>query len=418
MHDPNTILLGVAALLVLGTVGELLFLRTNVPDALWLVLAGAIGNQVLGAVGADDLHAIAPYLSAFALTIILFDAGSHLRLDHLVRSASRGTLLSVIVFAASVTVVAGLALIGVRIGLLPAAWGVAECILVGVLLGGTSPVILLPAIRAVRPDSEVLNLIGIETAIGEILAIAATGSLIRLLVSGDGGAASFPLALAGAVGLGLLGGVIGGALAILAARLRLSHVHTYALLLAGLLGLYVITVEVGGSPALAVLTAALVLSNAQLLAPRLARAMELQEPDPLVRATHSQLAFVMKIVFFLFMGALLQRPSPAFWIGIGLGAALFVVRVPLVWATLRSTAVPGIDKRIMTVAMPRGLVAGMLALLPVSAGLPSAEVYPSVAYAAILATIVLFTLGFPVAVRLPLYSLRRLAVIPVPHDRQ
>ena len=49
--------------------------------------------------------------------------------------------------------------------------------------------------------------------------------------------------------------------------------------------------------------------------------------------------------------------------------------------------------------LPRGMAAGVLALLPAQQGLTGTERFPVVVFAAVLTTVVLFAVGFPILKR-------------------
>ena len=55
-------LLTVAAIFLVGVIGENYFEKTNVPDVIWLILAGVIVGPVLGWVERDLLNQVAPFL--------------------------------------------------------------------------------------------------------------------------------------------------------------------------------------------------------------------------------------------------------------------------------------------------------------------------------------------------------------------
>lgn len=57
------------------------------------------------------------------------------------------------------------------------------------------------------------------------------------------------------------------------------------------------------------------------------------------------------------------------------------------------------DRRLINVAMPRGLAAGVLASMPVAAGVPATESLPVLVFSAIATSILIFTVGLPLAKR-------------------
>ena len=86
--DPVTIgLLLFAGLILVGALGETAFARTQIPDVVWLIAAGALLGPVLGVVAPADLASVTPAFAAVTLIIVLFEGGSRLVIGDLVRAA-------------------------------------------------------------------------------------------------------------------------------------------------------------------------------------------------------------------------------------------------------------------------------------------------------------------------------------------
>jgi NhaP-type Na+/H+ and K+/H+ antiporter len=150
-----------------------------------------------------------------------------------------------------------------------------------------------------------------------------------------------------------------------------------------------------GNAALAILAAAVVVGNA----PALADTVGLQQDTRLsagVQDAHAQITFIVKSFFFTFIGAMLGPPWDLVTVGIVFALLLLVARVP---AVLLSTAGSGMtlaERRVVTVMFPRGMAAGVLALMPFGAGVPGTEQLPVVVFACVLFTILLFAIGLPI----------------------
>jgi cell volume regulation protein A len=86
-----------------------------------------------------------------------------------------------------------------------------------------------------------------------------------------------------------------------------------------------------------------------------------------------QMAFLIKPFFFVFIGAMLGPPWGLIAFGVLLGFALFAARLPCVHLALVGGTLSRDEKSMVTVALPRGMAAGVLATLPVSAGVPGSE---------------------------------------------
>ena len=137
MTDPVTIfLLVVAGLLVVGTLGERIFLRTGVPAVIWLIALGLLVRAV-GIVPAAVVTGLAPFFAALALVIILFDAGIHLSGADAAAPADsadlrRAQLLGYAGFAATATVVALFSMALYGLDILPT-WGWTHAFMLGSL---------------------------------------------------------------------------------------------------------------------------------------------------------------------------------------------------------------------------------------------------------------------------------------------
>jgi cell volume regulation protein A len=189
---------------------------------------------------------------------------------------------------------------------------------------------------------------------------------------------------------------VAGLFSVLFAGLVRSSVCSYPILLAALLGLYVVVDASHGSGALAVLIFALLMGNFGLRLPTDGSALT-GSLDPSTRLFHSQVTFFIKALFFTFMGAMLGRPSSQMAVGIGLGILLVVARVFAVrLALVRSPLDPAV-RGVITTLVPRGLAAVVLATFPVTAGLPASSAIPEIVNAAVITTIVAFAVALPYA---------------------
>jgi NhaP-type Na+/H+ or K+/H+ antiporter len=116
---------------------------------------------------------------------------------------------------------------------------------------------------------------------------------------------------------------------------------------------------------------------------------------------YSQLVFIVKSFFFTFIGAMLTPPWGLAALGVTVGAALLPMRLPGAWLTAWMLRLPAEHRGILSVAVPRGLAAGVLATLPAAAGVPGTQVLPNVVFPTVVTTILVFTVGFRLVRRGP-----------------
>ena len=398
MSPVTLFLVCIAAIFLIGTFGELVFSRTKIPDVIWLILVGILIGPVLGFVSRAQLLTVAPYFSALTLVFVLFEGGSRLDITELYRATPRSVLLSVLTFLFSTLAVMLVSRLMVDGGLLPPEWTWHQELLVGAIVGGTSPIVIMAAIARVGVPTESANLISLESALSDVFCIVAVSSLVGIFQHGAEAESSPWLALIRSLGLGVVMGAVGGALWLLLLNWIKEKEHAYPITLSALLLLYVVVEGAGGSGALGVLAFAVMVGNAAHFG-RLANVpRELSLHDD-VRGFHSQMVFIVKSFFFTFVGAMLGPPWGYAAAGALLALVLLVARFPGVWlAMLRSTLDPR-QRNIVFVSVPRGVAAGVLATLPVAAGLGGMEELPTVVFACVFGTILIFAVGFPLALR-------------------
>lgn len=414
MADPvATFLLAIAGIFVIGAVGELIFQRTSIPDVIWLILAGILLGPVGGLVTKAQLNQIAPYFAALTLVVVLFHGGMSLRLAEVSTAAPRSSLLALSGFVFSALAMAVLSKLAALIGWVPAGWSWAHGLMLGCILGGSSSIIIMPAVEKARLDATLANLINLESALTDAFCVVGTSAFIEVLVHGGGSAAAPLVALVKSFGIALGIGVGVGMIWLLLLRFMRDSEHAYPITLSALLVVYVLIDHAGGSAAMGILTVAIILGNA----PSLSRTLGLAAPVELntdVRGFHRQMVFIVKSFFFVFIGAMLGPPWSLILLGALLGVVLLIVRWPAVALSVLRGPFDADQKKLATVALPRGMAAGVLATLPWSAHVPNTEWLPAMVFATVFTTILLFAVGFPVVRRRMRPAAVPAAAAPVP----
>lgn len=398
MNPVSLFLITIAAIFLIGIFGEIIFKRTQVPDVLWLLLVGILLGPVAGIVSRGQLGAIAPFFGALTLVVILFDGGSKLDLAGVARAAPRSGLLAVLSFLSAVGVVA-VASMGARsLGWLPATWTWQYALLLGAILGGSSSIIIMPAMQLAGVPPKIANLLNLESAFTDAFCIVGTALFIDLMLQVGGAGRSPGGALMHSLGIGLGMGLVTGFFWLILLRVLQVSEHAYPITLSALLLLYVAIDQTGGSAAIGILAFAIVVGNARHLGRRLGfgAALDLGRD---VRGFNRQLSFIIKSFFFTFMGAMLGPPWSQVLLGALLGVLLLAARVPAVWLVVSGKGFQPGDRAMALVSLPRGMAAGVLATFPTAAGIPGTERFPNLVFAGALVSILIFAIGFPRARR-------------------
>lgn len=385
------LLLAAGSVIFLGVAGEAFFKRTGIPDVAFLMVLGIILGPVLGIIQPDIVTQIVPYFAAIALIIIMFDGGLNLDLKHMAKTAHFAILLAILGFIASITIVTLFAHYGIG-------WEWLDSILLGSIVGGSSSVIVFGLVRNIRVSEETRSMLSFESAITDILSTIIAFIMFQAILTGE-----FSLQILGeTIGTALAVGItlgLGVGIPWMYITTKLGNAqHSYMLTLGILFVLFFMANTFGESGALTALVFGLMLGNKD----RLSRIFKfkvrvIEADDP----THSQLTFLVRAFFFVFVGLLASFGQIEYIIlGIAATIVIYIVRIGITKGIL-TKRFSNIDKKVTQVMVPRGLAAAVLATLPLTIGLPNAEAYPQIVFFIILSSVIITTIGLGSAKKIP-----------------
>lgn len=392
----------IAALLLLGALGEYIFSRSGIPDVIWLVVAGIVAGPALHIIQTEMFKPIIPFFGAVALVTILAGGGLKLRISEVKEAAPRAFLLGISGFLLTIAAFCLFAYIATRLGYIRPV-SVATWIMIGAILGGTSSLVIIPTMAGGNVDKRVARLLEVESCVTDALCVVVAMMMIDLILKGSFTLGAPIQALAMAVGIGVIIGAAGAAALFPLNEPLLGNPHAYPVYLAGFLIIYGIAQLLGGSGALSVLTSALLIGNSKEILPKIsARKFSDKQfiKNSAALALHDQMSFFIKSFFFFLIG--LMFPTSPRMILLGLVFALFmlVFRIPAVFISMKGSGFTFRQQTLMTTAIPRGMAAGVLSALPVYYGVPGVENLSQGVFSAIVFSILLFTLGFSIVKRL------------------
>jgi potassium/hydrogen antiporter len=370
----HLILIGAAFLLV-SIIMSAAVSRVGAPLLLVFLLVGMIaGVEGPGGIRFANVQA-AHVVGTVALGVILFDGGLRTRAETFrvglwpaVSLATAGVVLT--------AVVAGL----FAAWLLDLSW--LQGLLIGAVVGSTdaAAVFSLLHVRGMELKQRVAATLEIESGVNDPMAVFLTVAMVEALMLGRGELSAMiivnflrEMATGAVIGVGS-----GLALAWLINRLNLVTGLYPLLAMAGGLATYGVAAALGGSGFLAIYVAGLVLGNHRLHAAQT------------ILRVHDGLAWLAQIVMFLVLG-LLVTPSALLAHGIAaLGVALMLMLVARPLAVVVSLApfrFPWREQLYISWVGLRGAVPIILALYPLLAGLPHAQLYFNIAFFVVLVSL-------------------------------
>lgn len=178
-----------------------------------------------------------------------------------------------------------------------------------------------------------------------------------------------------------------------------------------LLVIYGITEYLHFSGPLTALSFGIAIGNLEYFEPKL---LEKYVPNQRIilpkaeRSFFGQLVFLLRTFFFVFIGISIKidRLDWLIW-GAAITAVLFLVRIVLVKFVIRKNT-PLLDKAVMSMMIPKGLGAAVIATLPLQQGNPYGEIIQAICFSVILfSTLYCVVLFFLVnqKLTLPIYGL-------------
>ena len=381
-------------LFVIGFLGDYLFKKINFPDILVLLALGYVVGPVLNIVNPAWVAPATPVIANLSLVIILFNGGLGLEFSQCRACAPRAVTLALLGIGSSMAAAATFVYYVLD-------WELMSSLLIGAIVGGTSPAIVMPLIGRAKVPAEISSLLQIESALNGALVIVIALVILEVMTAGATGNLAPMLAKAIAIrfsiGLGI--GFAAGFAWLWVLTFIEGELYDDILTLAVLFLSYLAVESLQGSGAIFALVFGLILGNGTDLA-RFLRIKRNVEVHNTMMKFHSQISFVVKILFFAYLGLMITFDEPSLIIpSIILSLVLLAVRfmvVPVISIGKRSLLA---KTGILATMLPRGLSAAVVAEVAAVSAIPNAQLYPEIVIVVIAGTVIISAVGIPLFAR-------------------
>jgi cell volume regulation protein A len=383
-------------LFIIGFIGDYLFKKINFPDILVLLALGYVVGPVLHIVDPARVAPATPVIANLSLVIILFNGGLGLDFSQARATAPRAIALSLLGIVASMISAAAFVYYILD-------WELMNSLLLGAIVGGTSPAIVMPLIGRAKVPAEISSLLHIESALNGALVIVIALVILEVMTAGATG--NIGPVIAKAIGMRFLIGLGIGAAAGFAWLWVLTFIegelYDDILTLAVLFLLCLAVESLKGSGAIFALVFGLILGNGMDFA-RFMRTKRTIEIHNTMMKFHSQISFIVKTFFFAYLGLMVTFDDPSVIVpSIILSLMLLAVRciiVPVISTGNRSLLA---HKGILATMLPRGLSAAVVAEIAASSSIANARLYPEIVIVVIAITVIISAVGIPLFARKP-----------------
>lgn len=390
MH-PELFFVMVGGIIVAGFLGNLLFKFAKIPSVLLLMTIGILLGPVFNIVQSDLLFDVAPYFGTVALMIILFEGGLDLDIDTVVQQFGKAIFLTVIVFVLTLLVTTGVGYFLIGLPLL-------QSLMLGAIVGGTSPAIIIPIVSKLNVGNHVKTLLSLEPALADVLIIVSVVICIGIFKTQSADPVGIFLGIFQSFSVAI---VIAAIMGVVWARFIGSlggESLSYMLTLGFLFLLYFIVEHFKGSGAIAILFFGVVLANVSTIAKRfggrLHKLLGVKVDatkfalDEFVHNITIELSFLVRTFFFVFLGLLFSfktlTPTVGLHIAGIVGACLLARYIgSAIFLRVNNKDFSTAEKIIIHGMGPRGLATAAMAFTPLNAGIPQTELFPMYALAVI-----------------------------------
>ncbi len=384
--ETSIVIVFVGLLVFLSHAFVALFERTKVPDVLFLILIGLILGPVFGIVTSADFGKIGNVFTVIALVVILFEGGMQLSLESLLSTYKQTTRLTLVSYVAAF---AGIAL------LLHFAAGMTLLIsiFVGAVLAGPAPAVVLPLLKHVPVSDSNKTVLTLESALGEALTVVIGLGVISW--------ASMPSVHVGhmfggllsgfifAAVIGAIGGYLWSVLLNKVRRLQNAMFTTPSFVFI----IYGICEILGYSGPVAALAFGIVIGNiADVELPfwKPGKKFSPIRLNTAEKAFLGEIVFLLKTFFFVYIGISIRLQDIATpMLALSITLLLILARIFSVRFSLGREEASLNDAKFMSVMIPKGLAAAVLAPLAAVDGISGGVTIQNTIYGVIGMSIIL-----------------------------
>ena len=378
--DIPLIVLLLGALVFLGHFFDSLFNIFKIPDLLFLMIIGLVCGPLLGLITPDQFGFVGPIFATITLIIILFEGGVNLKIDAIIGSLRDATILTLINFSLTVIIIAALTMLLFQLSPLIS-------LMAGVIVGGTTSAVVIPLVRYLNLQEESIAILSIESALSDVLCIVTFIAILEIYQFGELDIGFISGRLLASIFVALIIGVGGG--------IGWTYIHNKITICKDVFStpafvfiLYGIVEWLGFSGAIAALAFGVTLGNIHYIKNIVTKDIDI-ELTKTERLFFSETVFLLKTFFFIFIGISLNFTQLSILLaGITMTGFLYVIRIPVVGVVI-PRSIPLWDAIVMSVMIPKGLAAAVLASIPIQEGIIEGFFIKELVYSIILFSIVI-----------------------------
>ena len=356
------------------------FERKSIPDVLGLMLIGILIGPVFHLIDPSTFGKFGSLFSNLVLIFILFESGTDLKISEVKESFKESAGITAVGFLVTWIVTFALCKLIFNLPNL-------TCLFIGSALGGTSSAVVVGLVKKMSIKAKTSTTLIIESAETDVFTLAIPISILGLMITGQVQTntvlSQFISSLVMSLIFGVGGAFIWSFIINKFPTLKTTKFSTPAFLFI----IYGLIEYLNFSGPLTALSFGIAIGNLQYFEPKL---LERVIPNHSIvlpqdeKLFFNEMVFLLRTFFFVFIGLSIhiERIDWLLW-GAAITFALFAVRI-LVVKFVISKSTPLLDKATMSIMIPKGLGAAVIATLPFQQGHADVIIIQSICFSVIL----------------------------------
>lgn len=356
------------------------FERKSIPDVLGLMLIGILIGPVFHLIDPSTFGKFGSLFSNLVLIFILFESGTDLKISEVKESFKESAGITAVGFLVTWIVTFALCKLIFNLPNL-------TCLFIGSALGGTSSAVVVGLVKKMSIKAKTSTTLIIESAETDVFTLAIPISILGLMITGQVQTntvlSQFISSLVMSLIFGVGGAFIWSFIINKFPTLKTTKFSTPAFLFI----IYGLIEYLNFSGPLTALSFGIAIGNLQYFEPKL---LERVIPNHSIvlpqdeKLFFNEMVFLLRTFFFVFIGLSIhiERLDWLLW-GAAITFALFAVRI-LVVKFVISKSTPLLDKATMSIMIPKGLGAAVIATLPFQQGHADGIIIQSICFSVIL----------------------------------
>jgi len=383
----EAVFLLIGVIIFVGFFSMLFFERTKIPDVLILMFVGLALGSVLSERQVSLFSEMAPYVGALALMMILFDGGLNLNLVKVMKELGEASFFTLTVFIFTCFFVMNL--MHYAFG-----WGFFQGLLLGATVGGTSSAIVISTVSRISVSEASKIILDLESAINDALCIVVSLAIIEMMLFNQINVRDSLGSLTGTFSVAIVIALVSSVLWIGVLKRFHGKPFGYLLTIAVIFIMYSIVEFLRGNGAISVFVFGLILGNVRYLW-ELLRLDGVVSLDATIKSFQKEAAFFVRTFFFVYIGIIFNMSAfniNVLNISLAVLAVILLARFMLVKLISLKNKSLKCDEAILATMLPRGLVAAVLASVPLSRGV-SISYFSEIVFLIIILTNITATIG-------------------------